>query len=225
MEDSFRRPVSRWHNILNKEQQRILNTKRGLQLKALLCGLLAGDGCLQIRRDNSGNIHHDIRFFPDDKLMKNTYIKSVKEVYGKDTRISKKGTISCVRLLSKTVIDDLLSYATFGIYSWNLPFKLFTTGGAKEAWLRGFFSADGYVGPRSIKVQTVNHEGMKQVSSLLSELGIEHGFYQYIPKKKNYSKVSIIMIQKAESRSLFYRKVGFCHNKKTNALKESLKLI
>ncbi len=215
--------ISRWQKVFTKEKGRIINTDEGFRLKALLCGFLAGDGCLEIRKEKkSGHIHYDVRFFPDDSIMQKAYCDAIKYVYGKEPKITKKGSITCVRVLSKTVVEDLFSYANFGIYKWSIPLKLFSVHGSKESWLRGFFSAEGYVGPRHIKVQTVNKEGIKGVSALLSELKISHGCYTYTPKKPNHSIVNIIMIHTKEARNIFYKKIGFDHYKKSCALKKSL---
>jgi len=65
---------------------------------------------------------------------------------------------------------------------------------------------------------------MKKLSKLLNEFGISNNYYEYSPKKPNYSKVGIVMINRKESRKLFYKKIGFYHSKKTEALKNSLGL-
>jgi len=127
-------------------------------------------------------------------------------------------------MTSRTIAEDLCSYAAFGVHKWTLPHCLFSTKGAKEEWLRGFFSAEAYVAPDVIKIQTTHIPGMKKVSSLLQELGIENHYYEHKPKNENHSKVGIIHIRGVEPRTRFYNNIGFYHSKKSLALKKSLDL-
>jgi hypothetical protein len=105
-----------------------------------------------------------------------------------------------------------------------LPKSLFKIKGAKENWLKAFFSAEAYVGKKAIKVQTINQKSMKKVSNLLKGLGIENNYYEYNSKKVSDSPVGIIMITRISSRLKYHDSIGFWHSKKTLALKESLDL-
>ena len=127
-----------------------------------------------------------------------------------------------MRLTSKIVVLDLLNYASFGLKEWSIP--LLSSNKERINWLKGFFSAEAYVGKDCIKIQTVNKKGMKQVSNLLNKLDIEHKEYFYSPLKKNYSKVYIISILKKSSRMRYLNKIGFFHEKKRDKLRETLSL-
>ncbi len=218
--------ISRWNKVLESERKSILNTDEGLVLKAAICGFLAGDGSITIRKQNN-SLHCETRFYPDDEQMLNAYLDAVKKVYGKLPSVSKiknKKKMFYVRITSKTMTEDLVDLTDFGLYKWNPPENLFSVHGAKEAWLRAFFSAEAYVGPNHIKIQTVNKEGMEKVSKLLSDLDIMHNAYHYIPKNSMHSVIYILVIGRKEARKMFYKKIGFYHSKKTESLKKSLGL-
>ena len=117
-----------------------------------------------------------------------------------------------------------MRFARFETKGWNLPHALFTCKQAKTTWIKAFFSAEAYVGNNVIRVQTVNQKGMLELSKLLSEFQINHNFYEYQPKKKNYSKVFIISINQKNARIRYYQQIGFYHEKKTSLLKAALSL-
>jgi hypothetical protein len=213
--------LSRWQKIHNQQKAIIDNSSNGLLKKAILCGFLAGDGNIHIRKEVS---NYEVRFFPDDDEMLAIYFEVIQSIYGQTPSIFLKNNYYYLRLTSKIVVKDICNYADFGLYSWTLPHSLFQSDEAKILWLKAFFSAEAYVGPRSIKVQTVNLPAMKEVSNLLLDLGIENKYYEFNPKQKAWSKVGIVFINKKKARKLFYEKIGFWHEKKNIALLRSLNL-
>ncbi|MBN2420965.1 hypothetical protein JXB27_01665 [Candidatus Woesearchaeota archaeon] len=214
---------NRWKKIHKEERKRIKNNRNAIIQKALLCGFIAGDGSVR-EVMNKGYIHSQINFFADDKNMLKDYTKAMNFIYGKDPSIKQEKNFIDARICSKTIVQDLKNTANFGIKKWSPPLSLFFVSGAKEAWIRGFFSAEAHVEKRAIKIQTVNEEGMKQISSLLKSMEIENKIYFYQPKKENYSKVTIIRITDRKSLETFSQKVGFSHEKKEKALKKALGL-
>jgi hypothetical protein len=215
--------ISRWSTILEKEKSLITNDASSMQLRSAICGFLAGDGSVQIRKEKTF-YHYQLDFFPDDKEMLGIYTKFIGKVYHKLPSIKEKHNFFTARITSKTIILDLLNYAQFGLKTWSLPDNLFRFRNAEKYWLKAFFSAEGTVNSKRIKIQSINDDGIKQVSILLNKFGIEHKTYFYIPKNINYNKVYIIMILKKDARKLFYNKIGFWHSKKNKLLKESLDL-
>ena len=209
--------ISRWKKVLETETARIPHDDKSTILKSAICGFLAGDGSVQVRKDKLPH-HYQIDFFPDDKKMLDYYCKFIKKIYNKMPSLSRRDNVFVARLSHKYIVIDLLKYCNFGIYTWNLPIELFNVPGAKEAWLRGFFPAEGYVNlnKKYIKTQSVNIEGLKQVSSLLKGFGINNNIYEYIPKNKNHSKVLLLFIGSYDSRKIFQDKIGFWHLKKEN---------
>ncbi len=215
---------ARWDNRHKIGRDSIDNFPEGLRKKALLCGFLAGDGNIQIRRIKNGFMHREVRFYPDDALMLGVYIETFNSLYKRRLTIRKKNQMFTVRCTAKAIVEDLIQYANFSMKTWNLPESLFHIEGTKEAWLRGFFSAEAYVNNVVIKVQTVNKEGMERVSELLWELGIENSLYKYEPKQVNWSTVYIIHIRKKQARERFMHNIGFYHTKKTLALIQAIYL-
>jgi len=213
--------LSRWSKVQNEEKNNILSDWEGKKLKSAICGFLAGDGSVKLRNMGTYN-KYEIDFFPDDKIMLKTYIQYIKKVYNKMPSIRRKGKIFAVRITSRTIVEDLIAHAQFGIKKWKIPFELLSDLEYKKYWLKAFFSAEGYVNNNTIKVQTVNKEGMTQLSNLLNELLINHNLYSYKPKIENYSEVYIIMINQKEARRKFCKDIGFWHSKKMQILKKSL---
>ena len=215
--------IARWENIRSNERANISNDADSKYFKAVVCGFLAGDGSVQ-RRQEKGFFHHQIDFFPDDKIMLDMYCQSIKYLYNKEPSIKKRNNLYYVRLSSKTIHDDLTGIANFGLYKWRVPFSLLSSCREKVAWLKAFFSAEGHVNNNAIRVQTVNKNGMLEVSKLLNEIGISHKYYEYLPKNCESSKVSIINIGRKEARKSFSISVGFWHSKKTKILNRALAL-
>ena len=215
--------VARWKKTHTKEIENIPKDKKSLVTKAAICGFLAGDGSVQKRKEKN-YYHHQIDFFPDDRLMRDTYIKQIKQLYHKTPSVRKKNKFYSVRISSKTIYKDLNNHAKFGLKNWVLPKELFGLEGAKQNWLRAFFSAEAYVNKKCIKVQTVNKKGMKEISKVLNGLGIHNSYYEYNSIKKSESPVFIIHIRRKESMLNFYNTIGFWHEKKSKVLKEALGL-
>lgn len=189
----------------------------------MLLGFLAGDGSVQVRKEGK-YFHYQLDFFPDNEIIMDTYINLINSLYNKNPSIRFRDGVFQVRLTSKAIVLDILSHASFGLKSWNVPFKLLSNESRVRFWLKGFFSAEAYVGEKTIKVQTVNKKGMRQVSELLNTLKIKHTSHMYVPRRKNHSKVYILMINKKESRLRYYHNVGFFHSEKQEKLKEALSL-
>lgn len=215
--------IARWHKIIEKEKKNIKNNANAICLKAAICGFLAGDGCVKIRKRHSF-FHYEIRFYPDDLVMIQKYCYAIKYIYDKVPHVTKLKNLFQVSITFRTILEDLVEVASFGLKTWQPSAKLFLTQNAKAHWLRAFFSAEAYVGKNAIKIQTVNKKGMREVSKLLFDFGINHKRYKYIPKNLNYSPVEILMIFRKDARKLFYERIGFWHRKKTEALKKSLNL-
>ncbi len=208
---------NRWKNARAADESKIAN---GAKVEfAALCGFLSGDGSVKKRTIN-GSTRYDIRFFPDDEELLRTFIIFMATKYGKTPHVESKEKFFHVQITSTVIGMDLLQRTTFGIFTWKVP--EFVTLDEKVAWLRAFFSAEGYVGERTIRLQTVHKSGMRQVSDLLFELSIEHKTYMHQPKNSHHSKVFIVIIQKREARERYASLVGFWHAKKTARLRAAL---
>ena len=215
--------LARWKKVFLKEQEKIPTDETSLRIKSALCGFLAGDGSVQVRRKETFS-HYQIDFFPDDKKMLNAYCSFIKKLYGRKPSISVRDNVYVARLSTKSIVIDLLESSDFGLYTWSFPERLFNISGAKEIGLKAFFSAEGYVNSKYIKTQSVNLKGIIKISKLLSGFGINNNYYEYTPKNKNHSKVGMIFINQLASRKIFYEKIGFWHGRKEKFLKKTLGL-
>lgn len=200
--------LSRWEKIHQKQRARIIADNFSL---ALLAGLLAGDGSVQ-RRRVAKNIRYQLDLYADDEVMVLFYCHALFFCYGLMPTVKYRGKMLVIRLTSKIVTIDLLERFDFGLRSWSVPkLSLLHT----KQWLKGFYSAEGYVGKRVIRVQTINHKGMLQVARALRKLQIKNSLYRY-------TGVTIICILQLESRRRFACEIGFCHASKQAALARQL---
>lgn len=145
-------------------------------------------------------------------------------MYKKVPKVFEKQKYYSVRITSKTITQDILSLGDFGTINCRIPTVFLGSTKAIINWIKAFFSAEAYVNCDFIRLQCVNKEGLLEVSEFLNTLGIENKFYSYSPKKENWSEVFIIIILKKNARKLYFKKIGFFHNKKTMLLKKSLTL-
>jgi hypothetical protein len=213
--------VNRWKNVREKECAAFAPAEIVRVEKAALCGFLAGDGSVKIR-EVGANLRYDINFFPDDDVMLHSYLSFFEKVYGKIPVVRLRKNFYHVEISSVSVGKGITSMAFFGLYTWRLP--LMRTKAEKAAWLRAFFSAEGYVGKKSVRVQTVNENGMLAVSKMLDEFDIAHGFYAFRPKNPCHSKVYIVTITRENERAKYAKEIGFWHARKTAKLEKTLAL-
>jgi hypothetical protein len=79
---------------------------------AIICGFLAGDGSVRIRKGK----HYEICFYPDDLTMARIFQELFYQVYGKRMKIKKEkwlGDCYILRTKFKKACLDLLSLASF----------------------------------------------------------------------------------------------------------------
>jgi intein-encoded DNA endonuclease-like protein len=184
MTDFFERnrkaAIKRWASVFNKEKKRINeNRYKFLNLRARIVGYLMGDGSVTIRKEKGSNeIHHTICFYPDNRLMLNSYLSAFLKVYGVVPNVLKWDKYYMVRVYSKAITMDLLNYGSFRSLEWRFP-KQFSTKLEKKEWLRALYDCEGYVGPSVITIQSVNKEGLIDVCNLLKEVGVTGRLYSY----------------------------------------------
>ena len=144
--------------------------------------------------------------------------------YGIRPRLSCKGKNNIQAYISSVDIwRDLHRYAVFGSRKWRLnpwsmrllmksvPLRVLGYG------LRGFFDADGsfsrdplHKASGRVTAVSVNYHGLRQISRLLSRLGIRHSFY------KNYRN-TIAMCARA-SLETYLQRIGFSIRRKRESL-------
>lgn len=216
----------RWKRELDKDLSRVKNDRKSLMKKAAICGFLAGDGSVQIRKERKDDkfYRYQLDLYADDKEMLDTYMSFVRQVYNLKPTVKIRDNMYCARTSRRFIVQDLMSLCKFGLYKWDFPLRLFKINGARENWLRAFFSAEGYVGKKVIKIQSVNIKSIKRVMDFLNELKIKSNYCEYVSKNPNHSKVGMIFINERKSRLIYYKKIGFWHKRKNASLKKTLGL-
>lgn len=154
----------RWRRELELSLSMVPKDKNSIIKKSALCGFLAGDGSVQIRKERKEDkfFRYQLDLYADDEEMLETYNRFIKLLYNISPKVSFRENILVSRTSQRLPVIDLLSVSKFGIYTWNLPKTLFKVKGSKETWLKAFFSAEGYVGKKYIKIQSVNIKSLKK---------------------------------------------------------------
>lgn len=220
-ERNLKNVLSRWKKQHKKELSWIKFHDNTDTFKARICGYLAGDGSVSIRKEITGKVHNEIRFFPDHESLIGPYLEAFERTYNKIPRTIKKKNFYEIRINSKIIVYDLLKLCTFGLNSWSTP--IFINQKCKIEWLRSMFDSDAYVGKNGIRLKTVNKKGLESVKKLLHEFGIETSIiYAYSSENKKWNTSYILDIRKIEPMKKFSQLIGFNHKLKQERL---LKLI
>lgn len=214
------RVVRRWKKNQEQFERRLKEKEKptDLELKAKLCGYLAGDGSLIIRKhDAQKTMRHDIRFYPDDLVVAQAFREAFLELYEKDLKIvrDKVDQMYVLRTTHKMAALDLVKIGKFGTLEWRVPLNFLTTNSMKAEWLKAFFDCEAYVGKGVIRIQSVNRKGVLDIKCLLAGFDIESSkLYKYQRKQKNWNTNYLLDIRKKPNLEKYLRLVGFNHSKK-----------
>lgn len=205
--------ISRWNKTYKNDLIFLKSVENPDEIRSLICGYLAGDGYVKIRKENKREkLHYTVRFFPDHESLIEPFTEAIKKLYNKEARVIKHKSFYEIIIHSKTIVNDLLSFGKFGTYLWKVP-KL-KNNQCKVNWLRGIYDADAYVAKDYIRLKCVNESGIVGVRSLLKELGINTTMYRYEPINKNWSTNFILDIRGIGEIMKFSEIVGFNHEQK-----------
>jgi hypothetical protein len=212
----------RWRRAYEKEKLHIeRNRPSTTHLKARICGYLAGDGNVAVRREHDPTkVHHTIRFYPDHKSLIRPFNEAFFSVYSKTLKVTDYGNFFYLRGDSKAIVEDLLSFCSFGINRWRIP-KLVDRK-SKTEWLRAFCDSEAYVCKNYIRIKTVNKSGMSDVFKLLLYFGIRPRTYVYEPPQLTWQTNYILDI-KPKYFARFSKLIGFNHSIKREKLEALLK--
>lgn len=208
---------SRWKSVHNKEEVYIKNNHIPY-LKARIFGFIAGDGNISVRESKKGKKHHVLRFYPDHESLIESLNNAFLKIYNRMPITKKDKNFYILKIYSKPIVLDMLSYARFGTYDWDIP-SFVKSRKSKIEWLRAFFDAESYVGPNHIKLHSVNKVGLIKIQSiLLNDFKIESKFYSYKPKNPKHSTQYILMIISKAMRKKYLEEIGFNHKLKRDKL-------
>ncbi|MBI4174319.1 MAG: hypothetical protein HY517_01635, partial [Candidatus Aenigmarchaeota archaeon] len=166
--------MARWKNHKKRNFKKPISigippdTHENILLKYRLCGYLTGDGSLFIRSEKSRPkaIHSDIRFYPDDEKMLDSFLEAFTKLYNMKPKIYRENKFFRLQKSSKIVCRDLMRFTKFGTMEWKIP-ELKSNKDAKIEWLRAFSDCEAYVGKKAITLTSVNKRGLHQVQKLL----------------------------------------------------------
>lgn len=174
--------------------------------KAYILGVIgSGDGFIEHRRDNG---QYRIVLEATNEEFIRYFFLCLKKQYGIEPTIKRMPARNfginptfIVRLGSKEVCDDLLSYkVSFKEESWRV--LLIIKNASKEVqikYLQGFADSQGCVSTRQIILASQNKEGLKDIIDLFHKIGIEN---------IKYCKVGLILCDR-KSLELFSKLINF----------------
>jgi len=229
-DDIFRNKIlEKWRKIRIRNYEKSLESFKKLNeeeseiLKSRLCGFLAADGSVFIRKElRTEKVHYEIRFYPDDYALVELFNKSFERLYGKKVFYKQDGKYFRISISNKFAVRDLLSISKFSSKNWTLP-KILKSKESKIEWLKAYFDCDGYVCKKYIQVQSVNKNGLNQISKLLKEFGIVSKIYVYERKQKSWNINYLLNINGKVMMTKFLKEIGFNHTLKKNKLQELIK--
>lgn len=111
--------IFRWNKIHKEEKNSFKLLPEFFFLKARVCGYLAGDGTVMIRKEKTGKKHYYIKFYPDHISLINPFIESFQTIYNKKPKVKKLNKFFEVACYSKPVVEDLLKTSKFGLLKWR----------------------------------------------------------------------------------------------------------
>lgn len=190
-----------------------------LKLIAELCGFLAADGSVFIRKEKTGKSHYEFRFYPDHESVLKRFLYVFEQLYGVTPHAKNMGNYFYVQIQNKKACIDLLKLAKFGSLSWSIPKIIKNDKKIVRFWLRAYFDCDGYVSKKYIQLQSVNEKGLKEISKLLTNWNIGTKIYRYERPNKNWNVNYLLNINKKQDRLKFLKTIGFNHKVKLNKLK------
>ncbi len=197
-----------------------------LELKARVCGYLAGDGSIFKRRNASLNsFRYDIAFYPDNLEMAESFNQAFYKLYDRRFKIRKHKFKKYYKLKGchQVAYFDLTKITKFGTHDWRVPFDFLKTNPMKVEWLKAFFDCESYVGKNKIQLQSVNKKGICEIKDLLENLDIETSkIYKYERKQKNWNTNYLLEIRKKSNLNKYLKLIGFNHSSKKNKLKSQL---
>jgi len=214
---------SRWKKQHEKDLLWIKTNRNVDYLKARICGYLAGDGTVSIRKEKTSNkIHHEIRFFPDHESLINPYMEAFKGAYNKSPKIIKKNNYYVIRINSKIVVKDLLSLCSFSSFNWTIP--PFPDLKCIKEWLRAIFDSESYVADNYIRMKTINKNGLEKIKKLLDSFDIKTTkIYVYKPRNIKWKINYMLDIRDIKSLKKFLEVIGFNHKLKEERLLSLIK--
>jgi len=173
-------------------------------------------GKLRIRK------YKKTRFYNKEAALIKDFLKTIKLLYPKIKSIKYYPKRYEIEVRNYRISKDILQLGKIGSKVWEVPKDL--SRRQKIIWLRAFVDGEGTVSnsnhDRYVVINSINREGLKEVSNSLKELGIENKFYRIDFRDYIYYRIKI---SRKENLVRFYKLIGFNHLKRQNKLAEVIK--
>ena len=193
-------------NILNEEL-------------AELIGMISGDGSNSL---NQSRIHDD-NIVNLERMMK--LYKSIFDLDGiiiSDKRTNGKSLLVSSKYLIKFLeINFLPEISKVNDSTRDISKKIcMSPDSVVSSFLKGLYSAEGYVGDHSIGIAMSDEFVIRKVGQLLLRFGIINKYYRDEPRReKDKSVMHKIIISERESMELFLEKIGFICDSQNNKIR------
>jgi hypothetical protein len=221
------RALTRWKNVRNRIFQHLATIAiedKSIIFKARLHACLVADGSVTLSREKKRptSCHHDIRFYPDHESLIEPFREAFAYLYLQMPSVTKLHNFYAVRASSQAACEDLMQLGAFKALQWSIPDTILSTVEAKREWLRAFFDCEGYVSPKSVRIESVNEAGIYRIQELLRDFHIESRTYRYVRKNPKWNVNFILCIGRKQDRQTFLKEIGFNHALKQEKLQNLL---
>lgn len=196
-----------------------MNTDKEYYLAKFIAHVQA-DGCFSKERDY-------FRYFNKDLTLIKDFSDCVKNAFGITCKEPHTGK-TCYQIgFRNKQLAEKLKNINFNSANWRIPqFVKKGTKNIKSAYLQAFFDdescvtfrkrKEGY--DRSIRLQSINQNGIKSLKKLLKSIKINSKLYG--PIRQKYFEIKMM---KKEELCKFYKKVGYINKSKQEKLEKALK--
>jgi len=161
------------------------------------------------------------KFFNKNDVLINDFLDTFNIIYPniKSIRYYKKRIE--IEIRNHTVSKEILSLGKVWSRNWEIPKNI--TNNQKRLWVRAFADGEGTVynknHNRYVAIDSINLNGLKEISTILQEWNIIHKIYGV--KWNNYQSYRLRIYRK-ENLIKFNKLIGFTHPEKQQKLNETI---
>ena len=208
-----------------------LNYKMKLEKEIFLASHVSADGwlskyieknCLQIvhgRKYYKNRMRYTIGYCNNNKVLIELFVRNMFDAFSLKPRYAKNKTQVIFR--SKRVYDQLKELGTGDSYNWFIHKSVYKRKRLMQIWLRSFYDDESTLNGKRVIVDSVNKNGLRQVSQLLKKLKINHIFREYNFKYKGLIKKRYRIT--AYNLEQYYNLIGFNNTEKKSKILKLLR--
>ena len=162
------------------------------------------------------------KFYNIEPFLIQDFLKTIKRLYPGIKSIKYYPKRNEIDVDNNKISKEILNLGKIGSRVWEVPKKLNRL--QKIIWVRSFVDGEGSVGNfnyhRYVVVDSINGKSLKEVSLILTSLGIENKFYRFVFRGYVFYRIKI---SKKENLVRFHKIIGFNHPKRQKKLEEAIK--